>query len=85
MVAGRPRSAPLLLPIDADDALPPLGGAAEMEKASTPREEDRNSAATPRDEHAMVLFGLKAGVYWVMPLVGLAPKGGSTKLSYSRE
>ena len=68
IVAGTPRSAPLLLPIDAgidgaDDALlhvrvPPLSGAAEMEKASTtPREEDRNSAAaTPREEHAMVLF-----------------------------
>lgn len=65
IVAGTPRSAPLLLPIDAcidaDVALHvrvPLSGAAEMEKASTtPREEDRNSAAaTPREEHAMVLF-----------------------------
>ena len=65
IVAGTPISAPLLLPIDAgiddaDDALHvPLSGAAEMEKASTtPREEDRNSAAaTPREEHVMV--------YWV--------------------
>ena len=65
IVVGTTRSPPLLLlPIDActdaDDALRvPLGGAAEMEKASTPREEDRSSAAaTPRDEPAMtVLFG----------------------------
>ena len=82
VVAGTPRSAPLLLPTsidagidDADDALrvPPLSGAAEMEKASTtPREEDRNSAAaTPREEHAMILLG-SALLGWV----GRAAMGG---------
>ena len=74
IVLGTPRSAPLLLPIDAgiddaDDALRvrvPLSGAAEMEKASTtPREEDRKSAAaTPREEHAMVLLGRRFLAGW---------------------